>query len=81
MGVQLNKAKAIIKTDELNFIGHIITSQGLKPDPSKVGAIVDMDHPKEKEGIWIRNGNLSLQVSTKAIRCIRAIVMKMQSVK
>ena len=48
MGIQLNKAKAIIKTGQLNFIGHIITSQGLKPNPSKVKAIIGMDNPKEK---------------------------------
>ena len=51
MGIQLNKTKSIFKTDQLNFIGHTITNQGLKPDPSKIKAIVDMERPKDKEGV------------------------------
>ena len=51
MGIQLNKAKSTIKTDQLIFIGHIITNQGLKPDPSKIQTIMDMERPKDKEGV------------------------------
>ena len=51
MGIQLNKTKSIFKTDQLNFIGHAITNQGLKPDPSKIKTIVDMERPKDKEGV------------------------------
>ena len=41
--IKLNKAKFTFKSKEVSFIGHILTKDGLKPDPNKVRAIVDMD--------------------------------------
>ena len=32
-------------------MGVVISSEGLKPDPSKVRAIVDMPDPQDKEGV------------------------------
>jgi hypothetical protein len=32
--------------DELKFLGHIISSSGMKPDPSKVKAVVDWPTPQ-----------------------------------
>lgn len=40
-GTRRNRAKFSFKWKELPFIG--LTSNGLKPDPNKVRAIVDMD--------------------------------------
>ena len=32
---------------ELNYLGHIVTSEGVKPDPNKVQAINDFPIPKK----------------------------------
>ena len=36
---------------EVKFIGHIITTKGLKPDPEKVRAILDMPKPTNVYGV------------------------------
>ena len=33
------------------FIGHILTPDGLKPDPKKVEAISDMPHPTDVQSL------------------------------
>ena len=38
-------------TNEVKYLGTIVTPEGTKPDPSKVKAIVEMDPPKDKAGI------------------------------
>ena len=38
--LKLNKKKARLRQQEVPFIGHIVTPQGLKADPHKVEAIV-----------------------------------------
>lgn len=49
--IKLNKAKFTFKSKEVSFIGHILTKDGLKPDPNKVRAIVDMDRPTDVQGV------------------------------
>ena len=49
--LKLNKNKARLKQHEVPFIGHILTPQGLKPDPCKVKAIVDMPHPTDAQSL------------------------------
>ena len=43
--LKLKKEKAQLRKTEVAFIGHILTPDGLKPDPKKVEAINDMPHP------------------------------------
>jgi len=40
--LKLNKKKARLRQQEVPFIGHILTPEGLKPDPLKIEAIVGM---------------------------------------
>ena len=47
--LSLNKDKCVIKTQELKYLGHIISPDGVKADPAKVAAIVDMPVPESKE--------------------------------
>ena len=47
--LKLNKDKSQIKCKEISYVGHIIGKDGLKPDPKKIEAIVNMDAPKDKE--------------------------------
>ena len=49
--LKLNKDKSQIKCKEIHYVGHIIGKDGLKPDPKKVEAIVNMDAPKDKEEV------------------------------
>ena len=49
--LKLNKNKARLKQHEVPFIGHILTPQGLKPDPCKVKAIVDMPDPTDAQSL------------------------------
>ena len=43
--------KVVLTVEQLNFMGHQLTAQDLKPDPSKVEAILKLDTPKTKEDI------------------------------
>ena len=45
----LNEAKCHIKKQEVSYIGHILSKEGLKPDPKKTQAIKMMNKPNNKE--------------------------------
>jgi len=47
--LKLNRAKCQIKQHEINYIGHILSKDGLKPDPKKTEAITQLPPPKNKE--------------------------------
>ena len=51
LGIKLNKKKLEIKKQDISFMGHMITTEGLKADPSKVKAITAMEAPKDTEGL------------------------------
>lgn len=36
---------------EVKFIGHTITAEGLKPDPEKVKAVLDLPNPTDVAGV------------------------------
>ena len=47
-GIKLNSDKLVVGVSEVDYFGHLLTSEGLKPDPSKVSAIKDMQPPCNK---------------------------------
>ena len=49
--ITLNFDKVHLRASEVKYLGTIITHQGMKPDPSKVKAIVEMTTPTDKPGI------------------------------
>ena len=49
--LRLKKSKCHIQKEEVKFHGHIFTKDGLKPDPEKVRAVVDMARPTDKAGV------------------------------
>ena len=49
--IKLNKAKFEVKCQEVPFIGHVLSSEGPKPDSAKVEAIIKMDKPEDVAGI------------------------------
>ena len=50
-GIKLNKEKFKLKLTEVPYIGHLLTKNGLKPDPSKVEAILKMNKPDDVKGV------------------------------
>ena len=51
MHITLNKDKLKFKLHELSYVGHVISAEGLKPDPAKVEAILGMPSPSDKQGV------------------------------
>lgn len=45
---KLNPEKFKYALNQVSYHGHILTSEGLRPDPGKVEAITSMPHPKDK---------------------------------
>ncbi|KAL8615932.1 hypothetical protein ACOMHN_034608 [Nucella lapillus] len=43
--LKLNEGKCEFRKKEIEFLGHIITKDGVKPDPEKVAAILNMPDP------------------------------------
>ena len=46
-GVLLNKDKCELRCPEVPFMGHLVTNEGLKPDPAKIEAIEHMEKPED----------------------------------
>lgn len=46
---KLNCEKTKLCQSEVKFYGHVLTSSGMKPDPSKISTISNMQAPKSKE--------------------------------
>lgn len=49
--LRLNFDKCFVRKSEVAYMGHVITDKGLRPDPAKVRAIIDMPAPQNKEGV------------------------------
>ena len=40
-----------LRVPEVSYVGHVFSSEGLKPDPNKIRAISEMPPPSDKEGV------------------------------
>ena len=49
--VKLNKEKLKLRLSEVPYIGHVLTDKGLKPDPNKIKAMLEMPKPTDVPGI------------------------------
>ena len=49
--LKLNKNKVKLRQAEVKFMGHVISRDGLKPDPDKVTAIKNMPKPTAKSEV------------------------------
>jgi len=45
--LKLNREKLQLECTETPFIGHVLTSEGIKPDPRRVEAILKMKRPSD----------------------------------
>ncbi|GJT38692.1 reverse transcriptase domain-containing protein [Tanacetum coccineum] len=55
----LNPKKCSFGVEEGPFLGHLITKQGIKANPSKVKAVTDLDQPRTLKDIQSLNGKLA----------------------
>ena len=51
VNLKLNKSKCHFRCTSVPFFGEIILQQGVKPDPQKLKAPMEMLHPKNKKGL------------------------------
>ena len=51
MNLKLNKKKLRLRLDQVTYMGHSFTSEGLRPDSMKVEAIVSMPRPDDKRAV------------------------------
>jgi hypothetical protein len=51
VGLKFNPKKLKLRVEEVSYVGHLITSKGLKPYPEQIRAINEMPPPTDKEGI------------------------------
>ena len=56
---QLNLEKCRFNVDEIPFLGHVVTADGLKPDLSKVEAVLKMERPGDKEAVERLRGRVT----------------------
>ena len=64
-GLKFNPNKCFIKTQQIEYFGHIITPQRVKPYPKKVKTITALAAPKDREGVqslmWTVNNYVKMQ--------------------
>ena len=51
VGLKFNPAKLKLREDKVNYVGHVLSSQGVRPDPEKIKGIINMPPPTDKEGV------------------------------
>jgi hypothetical protein len=76
--VKFNRDKIQLNKSEVSYLGHIVSADGLKPDPAKVQAIVDMPSPTDVTGIQRLLGTLNflrsyipdMSALTQPFRCL-----------
>jgi len=49
VGITLNKDKCVFGTDKIEFLGHLITEEGISILPKRVEAITNFEAPKDKK--------------------------------
>ena len=51
VNLKFNKNKLRLKLDQVTYMGQLLTSEGLKPDPMKTEAIASMPRPDDKRAV------------------------------
>ena len=50
-GLKLNKKKIRYKLQNVAYMGHIFGAEGIKPDPEKTRAVLEMEKPSDVQGV------------------------------
>ena len=59
VNVKFNKDKVQIAHSKVVYLVHVVSNEGLKPDPDKVKAISEMPEPTDKAGVQRLLGSLN----------------------
>ena len=49
--IKINKDKFTLREKEMPYVGHLLTAEGVKPDPEKIAAITKMEKPTDVKGL------------------------------
>ena len=49
--IKLNKEKFRLRLSDVSYMGHLLTKEGLRPDPQKIAAITKMPPPQDVAGV------------------------------
>jgi len=49
--IQFIRSKVQLRVNQVKYLGDIVTADGLKPDPDKIKAIIDMPEPQNKQDL------------------------------
>ena len=60
--IKLNEKKFTFKCDDVQFIGHRLTKEGLKADPAKVKAVLSMKKPDDVAAVKRLMGQVPLKI-------------------
>ena len=71
-GIVLNHDKFKHGVTCVPLMGHLLTSKGLKPDPSKVSAILDMPGPTDIAGVHRFSGTITFLA--KFLPCLSEVI-------
>ena len=58
-GIKLKREKVTFCTNQVTFHGHLLTDKGVKPDPGKIEAIINMPTPKDRKAVARLNGMIN----------------------
>ena len=47
VGLVLNAEKFVFRQPEIEYLGEVVTQDGVKPDPNKIQAITEMPTPRD----------------------------------
>ena len=51
IGMTMNPEKCKFRMTEVTYLGHKLTEEGVKPDETKVDAVINMPAPNDKQGV------------------------------
>lgn len=51
INLKLNLDKCRFRVSEVSYVGHLLTDQGIKPDPTKTDAVRSMPTPADKHDV------------------------------
>lgn len=61
--LKLSKSKCKFRKDEVEYVGHMISKHGLKPDPEKIHAVTMMKQPQNKTALQTLLGFIHIEAS------------------
>ena len=47
-GLKLNAKKSVMRSDKVEYVGHVISSEGVSPSPARVDSVLQMPYPTNK---------------------------------